>query len=75
MWESAKKEPFMIGSLYEWKSTSQQTNVVVMETENKDYVVVHALNDVMSIGSIMDDIDDTFKPFIGTLTMTGSEAK
>ena len=72
MWESAKKEHFMIGSLYEWKSLDQRTNVVVMETDINNYIVVHALNDVMTVGSMLDEIDDTFYPFIGTLSMTGS---
>ncbi len=62
----------MIGSLYEWKSSDQRTNVVVMETDINNYIVVHALNDIMAIGSMIDEIDDTFHPFIGTLSMTGA---
>ena len=41
-----------------------------METDINNYIVVHALNDVMTVGSMLDEIDDTFYPFIGLFKCT-----
>lgn len=56
----------MSGQLKEWKNESGD-NVVVMHTEDDKYVVVHGGN-MLELGTYI-TIDDSYKPFVGTVNM------
>ena len=58
------------GRLYVWENNSKQ-QIVVMNTEDNKYIVVHS-DGLVSFGSYM-NIDNNFKPFIGTVNMVSEE--
>lgn len=62
----------MIGQLKEWKNKDGDS-VVVMQTEDNKYVVVHGGN-MLDIGTYV-EIDDSYKAFIGTVNMVSKEGR
>lgn len=62
----------MSGQLKEWKNENGD-NVVVMQTKDDKYVVVHG-GTILELGTYV-TIDDSYKPFIGTVNMVSKESK
>jgi len=61
----------MSGQLREWKN-QRGDNIVVMQTEDDRYVVVHG-GDLIQLGTYV-EIDDSYKCFVGTVNMVSKES-